>query len=116
MLSIILLFNTYQVVFAWYGNYPYCKNVSGYRVLVVVPPELVLPVVPVPVVPLLVVPLLVVPLLVVPLLVVPLPEVVPEVPVLPDGRVAGVVVEPVPLGLVLVEPDVPELITLLVAL
>ena len=68
-----------------------------------VPPELVLPVVPVPVVP----------LLVVPLLVVPLPEVVP---VLPDGRVAGVVVEPVPLGLVLVEPDVPELITLLVAL
>ena len=54
--------------------------------------------------------------LVVPLLVVPLPEVVPEVPVLPDGRVAGVVVEPVPLGLVLVEPDVPELITLLVAL
>lgn len=115
-MSIILLFNTYQVVFAWYGNYPYCKNVSGYRVLVVVPPELVLPVVPVPVVPLLVVPLLVVPLLVVPLLVVPLPEVVPEVPVLPDGRVAGVVVEPVPLGLVLVEPDVPELITLLVAL
>ena len=110
-MSIILLFNTYQVVFAWYGNYPYCKNVSGYRVLVVVPPELVLPVVPVPVVP-----LLVVPLLVVPLLVVPLPEVVPEVPVLPDGRVAGVVVEPVPLGLVLVEPDVPELITLLVAL
>ena len=105
-MSIILLFNTYQVVFAWYGNYPYCKNVSGYRVLVVVPPELVLPVVPVPVVP----------LLVVPLLVVPLPEVVPEVPVLPDGRVAGVVVEPVPLGLVLVEPDVPELITLLVAL
>ena len=86
-----------------------------------VPPELVLPVVPVPVVPLLVlpllvVPLLVVPLLVVPLLVVPLPEVVPEVPVLPDGRVAGFVVEPVPLGLVLVEPDVPELITLLVAL
>ena len=81
-----------------------------------VPPELVLPVVPVPVVPLLVLPLLVVPLLVVPLLVVPLPEVVPEVPVLPDGRVAGVVVEPVPLGLVLVEPDVPELITLLVAL
>ena len=115
-MSIILLFNTYQVVFAWYGNYPYCKNVSSYRVLVVVPPELVLPVVPVPVVPLLVVPLLVVPLLVVPLLVVPLPEVVPEVPVLPDGRVAGVVVEPVPLGLVLVEPDVPELITLLVAL
>lgn len=110
-MSIILLFNTYQVGFAWYGNYPYCKNVSGYRVLVVVPPELVLPVVPVPVVP-----LLVVPLLVVPLLVVPLPEVVPEVPVLPDGRVAGVVVEPVPLGLVLVEPDVPELITLLVAL
>ena len=110
-MSIILLFNTYQVVFAWYGNYPYCKNVSGYRVLVVVPPELVLPVVPVPVVP-----LLVVPLLVVPLLVVPLPEVVPEVPVLPDGRVAGFVVEPVPLGLVLVEPDVPELITLLVAL
>ena len=110
-MSIILLFNTYQVVFAWYGNYPYCKNVSGYRVLVVVPPELVLPVVPVPVVP-----LLVVPLLVVPLLVVPLPEVVPEVPVLTDGRVAGVVVEPVPLGLVLVEPDVPELITLLVAL
>ena len=105
-MSIILLFNTYQVGFAWYGNYPYCKNVSGYRVLVVVPPELVLPVVPVPVVP----------LLVVPLLVVPLPEVVPEVPVLPDGRVAGVVVEPVPLGLVLVEPDVPELITLLVAL
>ena len=100
-MSIILLFNTYQVGFAWYGNYPYCKNVSGYRVLVVVPPELVLPVVPVPVVP---------------LLVVPLPEVVPEVPVLPDGRVAGVVVEPVPLGLVLVEPDVPELITLLVAL
>ena len=81
-----------------------------------VPPELVLPAVPVPIVPLLVVPLLVVPLLVVPLLVVPLPEVVPEVPVLPDGRVAGVVVEPVPLGLVLVEPDVPELITLLVAL
>ena len=110
-MSIILLFNTYQVGFAWYGNYPYCKNVSGYRVLVVVPPELVLPVVPVPVVP-----LLVVPLLVVPLLVVPLPEVVPEVPVLPDGRVAGFVVEPVPLGLVLVEPDVPELITLLVAL
>ena len=110
-MSIILLFNTYQVGFAWYGNYPYCKNVSGYRVLVVVPPELVLPVVPVPVVP-----LLVLPLLVVPLLVVPLPEVVPEVPVLPDGRVAGVVVEPVPLGLVLVEPDVPELITLLVAL
>ena len=107
-MSIILLFNTYQVVFAWYGNYPYCKNVSGYRVLVVVPPELVLPVVPVPVVP-----LLVVPLLVVPLLVVPLPEVVP---VLPDGRVAGFVVEPFPLGLVLVEPDVPELITLLVAL
>ena len=105
-MSIILLFNTYQVGFAWYGNYPYCKNVSGYRVLVVVPPELVLPVVPVPVVP----------LLVLPLLVVPLPEVVPEVPVLPDGRVAGVVVEPVPLGLVLVEPDVPELITLLVAL
>ena len=84
--------------------------------MVVVPPELVLPVVPVPVVPLLVLPLLVVPLLVVPLLVVPLPEVVPEVPVLPDGRVAGFVVEPVPLGLVLVEPDVPELITLLVAL
>ena len=76
-------------------------------------PVVLLPVVPVPVVPLLVVPLLVVPLLVVPLLVVPLPEVVP---VLPDGRVAGVVVEPVPLGLVLVEPDVPELITLLVAL
>ena len=76
-----------------------------------VPPELVLPVVPVPVVP-----LLVLPLLVVPLLVVPLPEVVPEVPVLPDGRVAGFVVEPVPLGLVLLEPDVPELITLLVAL
>ena len=71
-----------------------------------VPPELVLPVVPVPVVP----------LLVLPLLVVPLPEVVPEVPVLPDGRVAGVVVEPVPPGLVLVEPDVPELITLLVPL
>ena len=115
-MSIILLFNTYQVGFAWYGNYPYCKNVSGYRVLVVVPPELVLPVVPVPVVPLLVLPLLVVPLLVVPLLVVPLPEVVPEVPVLPDGRVAGVVVEPVPFGLVLVEPDVPELITLLVPL
>ena len=110
-MSIILLFNTYQVGFAWYGNYPFCKNVSGYRVLVVVPPELVLPVVPVPVVP-----LLVLPLLVVPLLVVPLPEVVPEVPVLPDGRVAGFVVEPVPLGLVLVEPDVPELITLLVAL
>ena len=107
-MSIILLFNTYQVGFAWYGNYPYCKKVSGYRVLFVVPPELVLPVVPVPVVP-----LLVLPLLVVPLLVVPLPEVVP---VLPDGRVAGVVVEPVPLGLVLVEPDVPELITLLVAL
>ena len=80
--------------------------------MVVVPPELVLPVVLLPVVPVPVVPLLVVPLLVVPLLVVPLPE----VPVLPDGRVAGVVVEPVPLGLVLVEPDVPELITLLVAL
>ena len=74
-------------------------------------PVVLLPVVPVPVVP-----LLVVPLLVVPLLVVPLPEVVPEVPVLPDGRVAGVVVEPVPPGLVLVEPDVPELITLLVPL
>ena len=65
-------------------------------------PVVLLPVVPVPVVLLLVVPLPVVP--------------VPEVPVLPDGRVAGVVVEPVPLGLVLVEPDVPELITLLVAL
>ena len=82
------------------------ENMSGYRVLDVVPPELVVlfPVV------------LVVPVPVVPLLVVPLPEVVPEVPVLPDGRVAGFVVEPVPLGLVLVEPDVPELITLLVAL
>ena len=65
-------------------------------------PVVLLPVVPVPVVLLLVVPLPVVP--------------VPEVPVLPDGRVAGVVVEPVPLGLVLVEPDVPELIILLVPL
>ena len=80
-------------------------------------PVVLLPVVPVPVVPLLVLPLLVVPLLVVPLLVVPLLVVpLPEVPVLPDGRVAGVVVEPVPLGLVLVEPDVPELIILLVPL
>ena len=83
------------------------ENMSGYRVLDVVPPELVVlfPVV------------LVVPVPVVLVLVVPLPVVpVPEVPVLPDGRVAGVVVEPVPPGLVLVEPDVPELITLLVAL